>query len=1584
MIQIYPNPFTQSPLFLGSIPIRNSPLSTYSHVSSTAYEVSIYNEGVSQYSSAFVYKAGDPETPGYYNQWSVYGAGVTGAPPYSFSPWADRTDVHFNYLNYGTDTTSKIRVGYKKGSITSVDIGPYRKNFNAKWSTINSSAIEISGIETYDKLIININNDLSTPLYVFANPIDVPPPAQNIGNLTSYFYVSAGVWELSAITTALDSLLGPGFSDGPEYTWRLNVPYSNYVVYLAPGAYVDGTFSVRGKHSVTFSGPGVIDAGIPYYDNWWSSVGFESPTPVYDYTKLVRAPIYSLSSYSEQGYVDPSNIRVIGPTIANSIIYGASCKLKLVDNTKLICFWPNTDGFHIYDVNTPDPNKYASMTRSFLQTGDDTTYVGGNQNGGDCLISGCYFITLVGTTFRTYFGDYNAYDYRNVNDYWYSAIDIDCRSYGAAGYHAREVPLQGSFVNSIFGISPTNRKRFWRAFYNEYSSIAVTNHLFSGIRVENLLDVPIFDIGARPYPGYDYSPFFGEFSSLIFKDISASSHPNSRFKYIKENKLFGKEKQFRPHDVSFINVTIDNQPITNVNKDDYFVWYNKPIPRDSDSGINPFNGSAIADVYIIIGDSIAAGYDSKFSEKINTNYSSIPAEITGCYIFAPSSNTFEIIKPGVNIHTGNYTGGSYVTGVAALETTLAWKMRQNSGQRDIYIIKYADGGTMPVSSTSAAYDSSVDPPISNPVYNRPDWSVSSNEMFTGFSGLLTSAILNLSSSYKHVDLKAVIIILGTNIPIQTAEFLVNPNSLTGTLGVTSVNPYKDLNLINSLIDTEVSSLVSGIGGLLGTTRLDVDLSYTNYIWMLPTYENEQYYVDSFNDYLKKFNNKVRSFSGIENYLYATSALSSTLVPLKITPYLPPSESYYRPAAEAAGGVHYNFSGYAKITDDIYQILQQQTSSTTDPDLNPDVNITFRTSENPVVPYTKVDGAWKEADSYVKVNGQWKFSVPSIKSQSTWKGAPPENGVEIYNLGSEALRSSMYSVQVFNGNNFDNSYVYSSTARFGPGGVSGARAAFSYDAGTNRYRNRLWYRNDKPIISYTTFGTSATSRVKVSKAGGSITSADIRPRSKNYNPTISNGQLELSMNPKDKAWVTINGDVSNTLFVFCDPPKPAIPGSNILYFGPGIHHLSALAGAEVINASSPYYQTPGDGIVRTETFRGASYSALHNYGYVEGQPFTIYLDGGAYVIGQFDLRGKNNVKVIGPGILAGDNVVEQCFRFPDDDFQTRTEPYGILSQLRAVNYAYQEQGLNTYDRVPSGLVVSGPTIVNTHMINMPGMNTIDNIKLLSPFMTNTDIKAPMPDGATSAAIMRDSLIFLGDDAIIPTPYNAYPTIPNTGYVNVGGRFDISGCQVYTTNGGPLVIPYFGVLYPSSTPNAYPIVIRDMDFGIYTYNEGGGGANGIPLDYEHGEVAIRVTMDMSSIYSGTWPNGMPKYGIHNVTVSNIRFDDPIDQALFWVGNVPDPYFPTPVSFRGDEYGHVSGITFKNISVSSIPGFSSKLYSNLIFAKNSTNRPKNITFENIRLDGTYLTNSNYSTYFTLSGINATAPNLISDNITFVTGTA
>ena len=100
----------------------------------------------------------------------------------------------------------------------------------------------------------------------------------------------------------------------------------------------------------------------------------------------------------------------------------------------------------------------------------------------------------------------------------------------------------------------------------------------------------------------------------------------------------------------------------------------------------------------------------------------------------------------------------------------------------------------------------------------------------------------------------------------------------------------------------------------------------------------------------------------------------------------------------------------------------------------------------------------------------------------------------------------------------------------------------------------------------------------------------------------------------------------------------------MYFGPGIHYLSSIPGPhQEVTFSGISGTLPATGVIY-ETFKGIGFSSIENY--QEGEDYYLYLDGGAYVIGSFDLRNRNNVKVIGPGILSLENIPKERYANPD--------------------------------------------------------------------------------------------------------------------------------------------------------------------------------------------------------------------------------------------------------------------------------------------------------------------------------------------------
>ena len=204
MIEIYSTPFDGTG-------ITNLPISAYSYVSSNDFEVKVFDSNTDSYSSTFVYKCGPKasNSMGWDGPFSVFGygnvCGVLGAN-IGISPWAVSSTLRLNYVNFGISDETKIKVRSKRGAITSVDIGPYSKQYNSKYSYLDSSSIEISGIVPYSKLAIIVNNDGSGPLFVFANPLkpSIPTPyvipsstSVSAGSPGDTVYFSAGFYELS-------------------------------------------------------------------------------------------------------------------------------------------------------------------------------------------------------------------------------------------------------------------------------------------------------------------------------------------------------------------------------------------------------------------------------------------------------------------------------------------------------------------------------------------------------------------------------------------------------------------------------------------------------------------------------------------------------------------------------------------------------------------------------------------------------------------------------------------------------------------------------------------------------------------------------------------------------------------------------------------------------------------------------------------------------------------------------------------------------------------------------------------------------------------------------------------------------------------------------------------------------------------------------------------------------------------------------------------------------------------------------------------------------------------------------------------
>lgn len=507
-----------------------------------------------------------------------------------------------------------------------------------------------------------------------------------------------------------------------------------------------------------------------------------------------------------------------------------------------------------------------------------------------------------------------------------------------------------------------------------------------------------------------------------------------------------------------------------------------------------------------------------------------------------------------------------------------------------------------------------------------------------------------------------------------------------------------------------------------------------------------------------------------------------------------------------------------------------------------------------------------------------------------------NGIEIYSgplVGgsvTEAYRSNLYSVSAWTGTQFSAVYLYSSTASaWTAGSVSGDR-------------NQFWVYGSYPIVSFATFGTSGTTSAAIAKIGGSVTSIDIGPKSKNTEWSISNGIAYVKMNQKDKLFININNTPSSPLCLFADPLKPPIPTTgNYIYYSAGVHSI------------------------------GTSFSSFTDN-------TTIYLDGGAYVKGTFSLSGRNDIRIMGPGILAGDDyyntAIAEKRAITNGDYTGMYKYIPIRSRMDFTDIQ---------NNWPSGTGVSGITILKTMFYAATLLNSVDGVKLISPWEYNTDGLSIFPDRSTSTCVHRDSFLFHADDSIFLDKNN------NQDFNRQRGTMLFDNNYIINSNNGPIVLAYQAEYYGSFTPKDQTASCINTDV-LFFRSQG----------YSNPDDEPNALIKMYLGNSASAASGNPvEYGYFNCIVSGFRVDNIVEVPIIRLSNYGDPF----QSYRPPA-GVASGILIADVTVSAIPwAASANIVSGHYSNPLSGVEINNVTFKNLKINGVKVDRSNYRSYFKFS---------------------
>jgi len=131
-----------------------------------------------------------------------------------------------------------------------------------------------------------------------------------------------------------------------------------------------------------------------------------------------------------------------------------------------------------------------------------------------------------------------------------------------------------------------------------------------------------------------------------------------------------------------------------------------------------------------------------------------------------------------------------------------------------------------------------------------------------------------------------------------------------------------------------------------------------------------------------------------------------------------------------------------------------------------------------------------------------------------------------------------------------------------------------------------------------FDFSGEVEVAVTYNRGTVNTSKVRPLSYGIKHEVNGNTLTFKLNQPSNLSIEINGDIMHNLHLFANPISTFVPNKKdkkLIYFGPGIHTIPN--GKLLVSSGS-----------------------------------TVYVDGGAIILGQIKIENVQNVKVLGSGMV----------------------------------------------------------------------------------------------------------------------------------------------------------------------------------------------------------------------------------------------------------------------------------------------------------------------------------------------------------------
>jgi len=523
----------------------------------------------------------------------------------------------------------------------------------------------------------------------------------------------------------------------------------------------------------------------------------------------------------------------------------------------------------------------------------------------------------------------------------------------------------------------------------------------------------------------------------------------------------------------------------------------------------------------------------------------------------------------------------------------------------------------------------------------------------------------------------------------------------------------------------------------------------------------------------------------------------------------------------------------------------------------------------------------------------------------------------------------------------------------------------------------WNQGDSPEQSWLMVNTDETVTVAITNVDASpITSALFYPPDSGAESTVSGGTLTLTVPANTRLRVEIEGDRAEALHIFtapvlttpatrtdyttlavaitsiadgaggfstvtCEDGHGLSEGDRILIKSTGTLPLiagTAISAYEalhvtVLDATTFQLGTTASGTDITFSGNGtgslsfspATYQSdasslyfpagVHVLGkmFAVGSGVDVYLDAGAVVIGNFDIRNTELAAIRGRGLLLGTFA-----SWIGDGLNVLSDSVLMASYPMFVGYDAPDFAA---ENAVNGIVVAAcPFYVNNY-----GVWSFRNLHVISCWHGKTDGFAPNPrSNAERVSEIVDCFVFSGDDAIKLRGFDTET---------------VSGTFAITTANTPYMLGYF-----PSAPSGYARTINDCHAMHLGSADTGGD---VTYPYDGMNAIIKAWVD-------GWES-QTDLGVFDVTISNFRVWGEMPSRLLSIGNRAYPFSGVP---SRDQAGQIQRWSLSNIVTEFVPGQISQ-----IIGRDASNAPTNLTFADIRLGTVEVDSSNFTTYFDVS---------------------